>query len=231
MGFYHVARCGAMIIDSHLITALVEGWRPETHTFHFLNGEATVTLQDVAIIWGLNIDGEPLTIDEHHRTAEEWSWYCTEMLGFTPLDTDFKSKTRIKLSAISSHLLNIVISDDIDQETVDQYARGILAIQQTNHGNRLLQGPLEGANGRNLGPSPYGSRWNTHHSYVHSTRFSICVYRDIFDRINDREVVYEMESPEISTLDPRCITQNWMSKCPLIMMVIVELLHPNRVLR
>ncbi|KAL8539867.1 hypothetical protein ACS0TY_001466 [Phlomoides rotata] len=122
MGFYHVARCGAMVIDCHLITALVERWRPKTHTFHFLIGEATVTLQDVAIIWGLHIDGEPLTIDEHHYTAEEWSWYCTEMLGFTPLDTDFKIKTQIKLSAISSHLLDIVISDDIDQETVDQYA-------------------------------------------------------------------------------------------------------------
>ncbi|KAL8469993.1 hypothetical protein ACS0TY_032747 [Phlomoides rotata] len=60
MSFYHVARCGAMVIDAHLITALVERWRPETHTFHFPIGEATITLQDVAIIWGLHIDGEPL---------------------------------------------------------------------------------------------------------------------------------------------------------------------------
>ncbi|KAL8515305.1 hypothetical protein ACS0TY_014140 [Phlomoides rotata] len=128
MGFYHVARCGAMVIVAHLITALIERWRPETHTFHFPIGEATVTLQDVAIIWGLHIDGEPLTINEHHYTAEEWSWYCIEMLGFTPLDTDFKSKTRIKMSAISSHLLDILISDDTDQEIVDQYARGYVLL-------------------------------------------------------------------------------------------------------
>ncbi|KAL8477012.1 hypothetical protein ACS0TY_029352 [Phlomoides rotata] len=43
--------------------------------------------------------------------------------------------------------------------------------------------------------------------------------------------MYDMESPEISTLDDRCRTQNWMSECPLIMMAIVELHHPNRVLR
>ncbi|KAL8493935.1 hypothetical protein ACS0TY_024913 [Phlomoides rotata] len=103
---YHVARCGAM---------------------------ATVTLQDVAIIWGLHIDGEPLTIDEHHYIAEEWSWYYTEMLGFTPLETDFNSKTRIKLSAISSHLLNIVISDDTDYETVDQYARGCVLLMLVSY--------------------------------------------------------------------------------------------------
>ncbi|KAL8546418.1 hypothetical protein ACS0TY_006229 [Phlomoides rotata] len=112
MRFYHVARCGAMKIDSHLITALVERWWPETHTFYFPVGEATVTLQDVTIIWGLHIDGEPLSIDEHQRTAEEWSWYCFAMLGFQPLDTDLKGKTRLRVSAISSHLLNIEITDD-----------------------------------------------------------------------------------------------------------------------
>ncbi|KAL8527663.1 hypothetical protein ACS0TY_005493 [Phlomoides rotata] len=51
-------------------------WWPDTHTFHFSVGEATVALQGVAIIWGLHIDGEPLTIDEHKKTAQEWSWYC-----------------------------------------------------------------------------------------------------------------------------------------------------------
>ncbi|KAL8503710.1 hypothetical protein ACS0TY_022434 [Phlomoides rotata] len=128
MEFYHVARCRAMVMDCHLITALVKRWRPETHTFHFPIGEATVTLQDVAIIWGLHIDGHPLSIDEHHFTADEWSWYCFEFLGFTPLDTDYKSKTQIRLSAISSHLLETEIVDDTDQEIVDQYARGCVLL-------------------------------------------------------------------------------------------------------
>ncbi|KAL8546042.1 hypothetical protein ACS0TY_005956 [Phlomoides rotata] len=96
-----------MIIYSHLITALVERWRPETHMFHFLVRETIVTLQNVAIIWGLHIDGEPLTIDEHNKTAKEWSWYCLDMLRFEPEDTDFKSKTRLKLSTINSYLWDI----------------------------------------------------------------------------------------------------------------------------
>ena len=48
-------------VDHALITALVERWRPETHTFHMPTGEITVTLQDVSAIWGLPISGPPVT--------------------------------------------------------------------------------------------------------------------------------------------------------------------------
>ncbi|CAN1254282.1 Serine/threonine-protein phosphatase 7 long form homolog [Linum perenne] len=46
-----------MHLDHDLITTLVERWRPETHTFHMLEGECTVTLQDVNIISRLPING------------------------------------------------------------------------------------------------------------------------------------------------------------------------------
>ncbi|KAL0308578.1 UNVERIFIED_CONTAM: Serine/threonine-protein phosphatase 7 long form [Sesamum radiatum] len=56
MGFLGILQCGHIEIDTHLIAALVERWRPETHTFHFSVGEATVTLQDISIIWALPIE-------------------------------------------------------------------------------------------------------------------------------------------------------------------------------
>ncbi|KAL8520216.1 hypothetical protein ACS0TY_010942 [Phlomoides rotata] len=71
MGFYGPARCGYMKLDRHLITALVERWRPETHTFHFPVGEVIITLQDAAIIWGLSIEREPVICGEPIRTRED----------------------------------------------------------------------------------------------------------------------------------------------------------------
>ncbi|RYR52516.1 hypothetical protein Ahy_A06g027427 [Arachis hypogaea] len=49
MGMYHLARLN--------ISAFVERWHPETHTFHIPFGECTITLQDL----GLPIDGEAVS--------------------------------------------------------------------------------------------------------------------------------------------------------------------------
>jgi hypothetical protein len=46
-----------LMMDSTVLIALVDRWRPEIHTFHLPCGETMVTLQDVTIILGLPIDG------------------------------------------------------------------------------------------------------------------------------------------------------------------------------
>jgi hypothetical protein len=46
--------------DNCLLTALVDRWRPETHTFHFRWGEMTITLQDVACLLGLPLAGNAI---------------------------------------------------------------------------------------------------------------------------------------------------------------------------
>ena len=49
-------------VESSLLSALVDRWRPETHTFHMPFGEITVTLKDVAMITGLPIRGTPVLL-------------------------------------------------------------------------------------------------------------------------------------------------------------------------
>ncbi|KAI4295078.1 hypothetical protein MLD38_040655 [Melastoma candidum] len=58
--FLGVAKLPFTQLDHVVITALVEKWRPETHTFHMVNKEMTVTLEDVQIHLGLPIEGYPV---------------------------------------------------------------------------------------------------------------------------------------------------------------------------
>ncbi|XP_075087654.1 serine/threonine-protein phosphatase 7 long form homolog [Nicotiana tabacum] len=60
-GFYRIIEIGRLQLDWSLITALIERWRPETHTFHLPIGEAAITLQDVEVLYGLPVDGRTIT--------------------------------------------------------------------------------------------------------------------------------------------------------------------------
>ncbi|KAK5843291.1 hypothetical protein PVK06_005743 [Gossypium arboreum] len=56
-GFGSAALIRTFDLRYNLISALVERWRPETHTFHLPCGECTITLEDVALQLGLPING------------------------------------------------------------------------------------------------------------------------------------------------------------------------------
>ncbi|MFQ6637183.1 hypothetical protein Gotur_013120 [Gossypium turneri] len=61
-GFWHVATIGrGCKLDPKLISALIERWRPVTHTFHLPCGECTITLEDVQLQLRLLVDGSALT--------------------------------------------------------------------------------------------------------------------------------------------------------------------------
>ncbi|XP_020963936.1 serine/threonine-protein phosphatase 7 long form homolog [Arachis ipaensis] len=72
-GFQHVSQVGEMRGHSALLSASVERWKPETHTFHLSVGELMVTLEDVSYIFGLPINGEAVTgrSDSSHQFLVE----------------------------------------------------------------------------------------------------------------------------------------------------------------
>ncbi|XP_016747123.1 protein MAIN-LIKE 1-like [Gossypium hirsutum] len=61
VGFESAALTRTFDLRYDLISALVEHWHPETHTFHLPCGEYTVSLEDVALHLGLSIDGDAVT--------------------------------------------------------------------------------------------------------------------------------------------------------------------------
>ncbi|MBA0786615.1 hypothetical protein Gotri_026961, partial [Gossypium trilobum] len=48
-------------LDPKIISALVERWRPKTHTFYLSCSECTITLEDVHLQLGLPVDGSVVT--------------------------------------------------------------------------------------------------------------------------------------------------------------------------
>lgn len=77
----HVSLIPDFKFHTSIIDALVERWRPATHTFWFPNGECTVTLEDVTMLLGLPIDGDAVTGESSFRDAAEVRNLCMEVLG------------------------------------------------------------------------------------------------------------------------------------------------------
>ncbi|CAN1192012.1 Serine/threonine-protein phosphatase 7 long form homolog [Linum perenne] len=98
VGLFGVHELVRMRLDHDLITALIERWRPETHTFHMLEGECTVTLQDANIISGLLVNGRAII----GRTTGQWIQMIDDFLGHT-LDV---GSTEIKGSQLKLRWLN-----------------------------------------------------------------------------------------------------------------------------
>ncbi|XP_022154173.1 serine/threonine-protein phosphatase 7 long form homolog [Momordica charantia] len=118
-GFYGFARLGFIQLDWHFITALVERWRPETHTFHMPDGECTITLKDVAVQLGLPVDGEPVT----GRVDYDWRGTCQALLGVTPGAAHIRG-SKLSLPWLASQFCNL--ADDADEETIARYARAYI---------------------------------------------------------------------------------------------------------
>ncbi|CAI0402137.1 unnamed protein product [Linum tenue] len=69
-----------MEMDNNLLTEMVERWRKETHTFHLLEGEMTITLKDVAMLTELPIDGDAI-IESSQKPLNGWGQFISESLG------------------------------------------------------------------------------------------------------------------------------------------------------
>ncbi|CAM0875923.1 unnamed protein product [Alopecurus aequalis] len=79
--FINMVKDGVPKMNACLVTALVDRWRPETHTFHLQCGEMTVTLQDVSMITSLPIRGHPIC---RNTDSSQWREQMSSYLGMEP---------------------------------------------------------------------------------------------------------------------------------------------------
>jgi hypothetical protein len=71
------------MMDSVVLTALVDRWRPETHMFHLSSGETTVMLQDITMIIGLPIDSTAIS---GTVSPDRWRDFVGALIGHRPPD-------------------------------------------------------------------------------------------------------------------------------------------------
>ncbi|KAG8481636.1 hypothetical protein CXB51_026494 [Gossypium anomalum] len=78
-GFLHVACMGRGVNwTPSLVSTLVERWRLDTHTFHLICGECTITLKDMQLQIGLPVDG---LVVIGSVVVAVWRDVCEQLLG------------------------------------------------------------------------------------------------------------------------------------------------------
>ncbi|KAJ1702981.1 hypothetical protein LUZ63_002760 [Rhynchospora breviuscula] len=127
LGLIHFARMGHVPLDRSLLQGLAMFWRPETHSFHFPIGEMTVTLEDVAFLFGLPTTGAPVT----GRSDGEWQTKTAELLmppNFENQDLEDMFRKGyvyhiklVNLRALCSHEPH----EDSPEEYLDRYTRAL----------------------------------------------------------------------------------------------------------
>ncbi|QHO21620.1 uncharacterized protein DS421_11g348360 [Arachis hypogaea] len=254
-GLYHLARLNDrwFRLDEALVSAFVERWRPETHTFHMPFGECTITLQDVAYQLGLPVDGRYV-----QKYAVNCSWF-QETFGECPEGADEETVRRFARAYIMMLLGTQLFTDKSGNrihirwlpyvarlEEMGTYSWGSAALawmyrcmcRVANRHVVKLAGPLQLLQSwifwrfprfRPAGWSGYNPSGSNKGPRVHMWRLRI-------DMLQDREFIWMLYSrPEVlqvvhpEALEPRH-TALWRSVTSLIYFAVIEWHQIDRVL-
>jgi len=100
-------------MDTPLLTAFVDRSRPETHSFHLPCGEVSITLQDVAMILGLPLEGNAVT---GMIQSDGWRDMVQAQVGIRPPEPPEGVKNR-KTSGVSCNSPKIHIKKSFEFKT------------------------------------------------------------------------------------------------------------------
>uniref|UniRef100_A0A2N9H7H7 Aminotransferase-like plant mobile domain-containing protein n=1 Tax=Fagus sylvatica TaxID=28930 RepID=A0A2N9H7H7_FAGSY len=216
-GFYGIAKLGFIKMDWALITALVERWRQETHTFHLPHGEMTITLQDVELL-GVSpppnkLDGSRLNMkwlqdtfgvlpdDANEVTVQQYTRaYILELLG----GSYFADKSGEKV-----HLMFLPMLEDFDAAGRYSWGSAVLAwlyrelCRATDPDSCDIAVPADAA--QPLPGGPYGTRWRNAKDIKDVSTHVLEQYRSDFSRQRPDQVIWEPYTDDVlSSLPEYC---------------------------
>nr|XP_009767271.1 PREDICTED: serine/threonine-protein phosphatase 7 long form homolog [Nicotiana sylvestris] len=208
-GFYSIIEISRLQLDWSLLTALIERWRQEMHTFHFPIGETTITLQDVEVLYGLPVDGLVVALPRGTRDYMGAQWYMRSlmllMFGGVLFPNTSGNLVRLRF------LHHLELLDDLPQYSWGVAVLGYLYQQMCR---------------RWVERRGYGRKYDARHN--------IPLCRDLLDLLEDAQFIWTPYSDAlISSLPDYCSTGRLMgsSSVLLVCLDIVEHHTIERVLR
>ncbi|KAL2228927.1 UNVERIFIED_CONTAM: Serine/threonine-protein phosphatase 7 long form [Sesamum indicum] len=245
MGFLGVLQCGHVEIDTHLITALVERWRPETHTFHFSVGEATITRKispscghsrwKEARICAMCILGGVLCPDATGNTVS--------LLYLRHMENIHEQYVSNWGSAVLAYLYRELCT--ASQRGKNNIGGAMQLLKIWAWSRIITLAPIPSSESSTLMPTiidpdnvlpnpPYAARWSYHISRTHTAHNALRIIRNVLDRMQFNEFIwtpYDDITLDLDSLPFYATRTPWHIRCPLINYSIVEMQHPKRVLR
>ncbi|XP_015960078.2 protein MAIN-LIKE 2-like [Arachis duranensis] len=205
-GLYHLARLNDrwFWIDEPLLSAFMERWRLETHTFHMPFGECTITLQDVAYQLGLAVDGRYVSgyLTDFHIYIEggrpAWVWF-EELLGVIP------PPSQVQKFAVNCSWFKETFGEcpeGADEDTVWRFARAYIMMLL---GTQLFAD--KSGNRIHIRWLPYVARLEEMCSYSWGSAALAWLYRCMCRVANQHVVKWSGYNPFVSEKGPR--VQMW----------------------
>ncbi|CAN1251292.1 Serine/threonine-protein phosphatase 7 long form homolog, partial [Linum perenne] len=192
-----------------LVTALLERWRPETNTFHLLQGEATITLEDVEVLTGLPTRGRLVSVGYDARAADV---ICQELLGATPPPTRFTGH-QVKISWVKEQFDRLPAGASADLWALERFPY-------------IADRYIAGRDPPIADGFPRGVRWMPIvHRHQHRLSMKLEEIRYALDRATwlpyaSRELAYQLEPDDL-----------WRAVTPMICVDSIAWHHPDRCMR